>query len=176
MYPAVKLDWDFNGFFCFIFFDSTNFWFQTRDALTPEEIYNGCYVNIHDNKNEIFDSLRNNPKVSFDGKCFSYKVMPYLHFFGKFLYIFSRYMLILNTMRYMWILDTSILISCYCTRQYIFPPLLNFQPTKSRSPKALIGTHLANKRKRTKWLVLLSFGVMSWWLVEMFVCFLTSYM
>ncbi|XP_078153028.1 uncharacterized protein LOC144548199 [Carex rostrata] len=47
--------------------------YKTRDALTPEEIYNGCYVNIHDNKNEIHDSLRNNPKVFFDGKRFSYK-------------------------------------------------------------------------------------------------------
>ncbi|KAF3323430.1 transcription initiation factor IIE subunit beta [Carex littledalei] len=47
--------------------------FETREALTAEEIYNGCYVDIHDNNNEIYDSLRNNLKVSFDGKRFSYK-------------------------------------------------------------------------------------------------------
>lgn len=47
--------------------------FETREALTAEEIYNGCYVDIHDNNNEISDSLRNNLKVSFDGKRFSYK-------------------------------------------------------------------------------------------------------
>ncbi|KAJ4798231.1 Transcription initiation factor IIE subunit beta [Rhynchospora pubera] len=46
---------------------------KAREALTAEEIYNGCYVDIHDNNNEIFVSLRNNPKVSFDGKRFSYK-------------------------------------------------------------------------------------------------------
>jgi hypothetical protein len=63
-----------------------------RHALTPEEIYNGCYVNICDNNNEIFDSLRNNPKVSFDGKRFSYKVISYLSFLEQvFCTTFSKY-------------------------------------------------------------------------------------
>jgi transcription initiation factor TFIIE subunit beta len=57
------------------------FFFQTREALTAEEIYNGCYVDIHDNNNEIYDSLRNNLKVSFDGKRFSYKVISLIFCF-----------------------------------------------------------------------------------------------
>lgn len=45
---------------------------QTRQALTPEQINEACYVDINANK-AVFDSLRNNPKVKYDGKRFSYK-------------------------------------------------------------------------------------------------------
>ncbi|KAJ4712977.1 Transcription initiation factor IIE subunit beta [Melia azedarach] len=45
---------------------------ETRQALTPEQINDACYVDINSNK-AVFDSLRNNPKVSYDGRRFSYK-------------------------------------------------------------------------------------------------------
>jgi len=47
--------------------------FQTRQAFTAEQINEATYVDIHGNK-AVFDSLRNNPKVSYDGRRFSYKV------------------------------------------------------------------------------------------------------
>lgn len=46
---------------------------QTRQAFTPELINEACYVDVNANKG-VFDSLRNNPKVHYDGKRFSYKV------------------------------------------------------------------------------------------------------
>ncbi|KAK6137627.1 hypothetical protein DH2020_028653 [Rehmannia glutinosa] len=46
--------------------------FETRQAFTPEQINEACYVDINANKS-VFDSLRNNPKVRYDGKRFSYK-------------------------------------------------------------------------------------------------------
>jgi hypothetical protein len=46
---------------------------QTRQAFTAEQINETTYVDIHGNK-AVFDSLRNNPKVSYDGRRFSYKV------------------------------------------------------------------------------------------------------
>ncbi|KAG8374897.1 hypothetical protein BUALT_Bualt10G0043400 [Buddleja alternifolia] len=46
--------------------------FETRKAFTPEQINEVCYVDINANKS-VFDSLRNNPKVSYDGNRFSYK-------------------------------------------------------------------------------------------------------
>ncbi|CAL5332326.1 unnamed protein product [Camellia sinensis] len=45
---------------------------QTRQAFTPEQINEACYVDINSNK-AVFDSLRNNPKVNYDGRCFAYK-------------------------------------------------------------------------------------------------------
>uniref|UniRef100_A0A5B6ZG83 TFIIE beta domain-containing protein n=1 Tax=Davidia involucrata TaxID=16924 RepID=A0A5B6ZG83_DAVIN len=45
---------------------------ETRQAFTPEQINEACYVNTNANK-AVFDSLRNNPKVYYDGKRFSYK-------------------------------------------------------------------------------------------------------
>ncbi|XP_042496971.1 uncharacterized protein LOC122075860 [Macadamia integrifolia] len=45
---------------------------ETRLAYTPEQINEACYVDVNANK-AVFDSLRNNPKVHYDGKCFSYK-------------------------------------------------------------------------------------------------------
>ena len=46
---------------------------QTRLSYTPEQINQECYVDVNANK-AVFDSLRNNLKVSYDGKSFSYKV------------------------------------------------------------------------------------------------------
>ncbi|GAV77005.1 hypothetical protein CFOL_v3_20477 [Cephalotus follicularis] len=45
---------------------------ETRQAFTPELINEACYVDVRANK-AVFDSLRNNPKVHYDGKRFSYK-------------------------------------------------------------------------------------------------------
>ncbi|WJZ85955.1 hypothetical protein VitviT2T_005461 [Vitis vinifera] len=45
---------------------------ETRQAFTPEQINEACYVDMTANK-AVFDSLRNNPKVNYDGKRFSYK-------------------------------------------------------------------------------------------------------
>ncbi|CAL5417464.1 unnamed protein product [Camellia sinensis] len=45
---------------------------NTRQAFTPEQINEACYVDINSNK-AVFDSLRNNPKVNYDGRCFAYK-------------------------------------------------------------------------------------------------------
>ncbi|EPS67610.1 hypothetical protein M569_07158, partial [Genlisea aurea] len=46
--------------------------YETRQTLTPDQINESCYVDVIANK-AVFDSLRNNPKVKFDGKAFSYK-------------------------------------------------------------------------------------------------------
>ena len=46
---------------------------QTRQALTPEQINEACYVDMRANK-DVFDNMRKNPKVKFDGERFSYKV------------------------------------------------------------------------------------------------------
>ncbi|EES11397.1 hypothetical protein BDA96_06G228700 [Sorghum bicolor] len=46
--------------------------YKTRQAFTAEQINDATYVDIHGNK-AVFDSLRNNPKVSYDGRRFSYK-------------------------------------------------------------------------------------------------------
>ncbi|XP_010261945.1 PREDICTED: general transcription factor IIE subunit 2-like [Nelumbo nucifera] len=45
---------------------------ETRQAFTPEQINEACYVDTNSNK-AVFDSLRNNPKVNYDGRRFSYK-------------------------------------------------------------------------------------------------------
>jgi transcription initiation factor TFIIE subunit beta len=42
---------------------------QTRQAYTAEQINEATYVDIHGNK-AVFDSLRNNPKVHYDGRRF----------------------------------------------------------------------------------------------------------
>ncbi|CAN6442578.1 unnamed protein product [Victoria cruziana] len=46
--------------------------FETRLALTPEQINEFCYVDINANK-AVFDILGKNIKVNYDGRCFSYK-------------------------------------------------------------------------------------------------------
>lgn len=45
---------------------------ETRQAFTAEEINEKCYVDIIGN-NAVLDNLRNNHKVSYDGRRFSYK-------------------------------------------------------------------------------------------------------
>ncbi|KAF3632461.1 heat shock transcription factor HSF29 family protein [Capsicum annuum] len=45
---------------------------ETRQAYTPQQINEACYVDINGNK-AVFDSLRNNLKVHYDGNRFSYK-------------------------------------------------------------------------------------------------------
>ncbi|CAA7409188.1 unnamed protein product [Spirodela intermedia] len=45
---------------------------QTRQAFTPEQINEACYVDVIANKT-VFESLKNNHKVSYDGHRFSYK-------------------------------------------------------------------------------------------------------
>ncbi|CAK8564171.1 unnamed protein product [Lathyrus sativus] len=46
--------------------------FETRKAYTPEQIIEACYVDMRANK-DVFDNLRKNPKVHYDGQRFSYK-------------------------------------------------------------------------------------------------------
>ena len=60
--------------------------FETRQAFTPEQINERCYVDMLSNK-AVFDSLRNNPKVYYDGRRFSYKVrlIRYLPLLKSFL-------------------------------------------------------------------------------------------
>ncbi|KAJ4850568.1 hypothetical protein Tsubulata_030037 [Turnera subulata] len=45
---------------------------ETRQALTPEQINEACYVDLNSNK-AVFDSLKNNCKASYDGRRFAYK-------------------------------------------------------------------------------------------------------
>lgn len=45
---------------------------ETRQAFTVEQINEACYVDMKANK-AVFDSLKKNPKVHYDGRCFSYK-------------------------------------------------------------------------------------------------------
>ncbi|CAI8619381.1 unnamed protein product [Vicia faba] len=45
---------------------------ETRKAYTPEQINEVCYVDMRANK-DVFDNLRKNPKVYYDGQRFSYK-------------------------------------------------------------------------------------------------------
>ena len=47
---------------------------QTRQAFTAEQINDETYVDINGNK-AVFESLRNNLKVHYDGRRFSYKVI-----------------------------------------------------------------------------------------------------
>ncbi|GMJ15032.1 hypothetical protein like AT4G20330 [Hibiscus trionum] len=46
--------------------------YQTRQAYTPEQINEACHVDVNGNR-DVFEGLRKNPKVYFDGKRFSYK-------------------------------------------------------------------------------------------------------
>lgn len=45
---------------------------ERREALTPEQINEACYVDVNANR-AVFESLKNNPKVNYDGRFFSYK-------------------------------------------------------------------------------------------------------
>lgn len=55
---------------------------QTRKALTIEQINEACYVDMRANK-DVFESMRKNPKVKYDGERFSYKVT----FYGNHIYL-----------------------------------------------------------------------------------------
>ncbi|XP_047329488.1 uncharacterized protein LOC124932847 [Impatiens glandulifera] len=46
--------------------------FETRREYTPEQINEACFVDVKANK-AVFESLRNNLKVKYDGNFFSYK-------------------------------------------------------------------------------------------------------
>lgn len=46
--------------------------YETRQAHTPDQINESTYVDIKSNK-AVFDSLKNNTKVRYDGRRFSYK-------------------------------------------------------------------------------------------------------
>ncbi|RCV46300.1 hypothetical protein SETIT_9G520600v2 [Setaria italica] len=47
---------------------------KTRQAFTAEQINEATYVDIRGNK-AVFDSLKNNPKVKFEGEHFFYKAL-----------------------------------------------------------------------------------------------------
>jgi len=45
---------------------------ETRQSLLPEEINDLCFVDVKNNK-DVFESLKSNVKVAFDGQRFAYK-------------------------------------------------------------------------------------------------------
>ncbi|KAJ7952348.1 Transcription initiation factor IIE subunit beta [Quillaja saponaria] len=63
---------------------------ETRQALTPEQINEACYVDVNANK-AVFDSLRNNLKVSYDGRRFSYKSKHDLKDKSQLLYLIRKF-------------------------------------------------------------------------------------
>uniref|UniRef100_A0A7N0T0K0 TFIIE beta domain-containing protein n=1 Tax=Kalanchoe fedtschenkoi TaxID=63787 RepID=A0A7N0T0K0_KALFE len=64
--------------------------YETRKALTAEEINAETYVDMKANK-AVFDSLKNNPKVLYDGTHFSYKVMHEVKEKWELLYLVRKY-------------------------------------------------------------------------------------
>uniref|UniRef100_A0A9I9DDA4 TFA2 Winged helix domain-containing protein n=1 Tax=Cucumis melo TaxID=3656 RepID=A0A9I9DDA4_CUCME len=62
----------------------------TRQAFTPEQINEACYVDINSNK-AVYDSLRNNPKVHYDGRRFSYKSKHDLKDKNQLLYLIRKF-------------------------------------------------------------------------------------
>ncbi|KGN53349.1 general transcription factor IIE subunit 2 [Cucumis sativus] len=63
---------------------------ETRQAFTPEQINEACYVDINSNK-AVYDSLRNNPKVHYDGRRFSYKSKHDLKDKNQLLYLVRKF-------------------------------------------------------------------------------------
>ncbi|CAK9324144.1 unnamed protein product [Citrullus colocynthis] len=63
---------------------------ETRQAFTPEQINEACYVDINSNK-AVYDSLRNNPKVHYDGRRFSYKSKHDLKDKSQLLYLIRKF-------------------------------------------------------------------------------------
>ncbi|KAF3957705.1 hypothetical protein ACB098_10G064000 [Castanea mollissima] len=63
---------------------------ETRLAYTPEQINDAVYVDINSNK-AVFDSLRNNLKVHYDGKRFSYKSKHDLKDKSQLLYLVRKF-------------------------------------------------------------------------------------
>ncbi|XVF50285.1 hypothetical protein PTKIN_Ptkin04bG0084000 [Pterospermum kingtungense] len=49
-----------------------DFLFQTRQAFTSKQINEACYVDVNRNR-DVFEGLKKNPKVNYDGNLFSYK-------------------------------------------------------------------------------------------------------
>ncbi|KAI4347654.1 hypothetical protein L6164_008446 [Bauhinia variegata] len=64
--------------------------YEKRQALTPEQINEACYVDMNAKK-AVFDSLRNNPKVYFDGKRFAYKSKHDLRDKGQLLHLIRKF-------------------------------------------------------------------------------------
>jgi len=64
--------------------------YKTRQAYTAEQINEATYVAINSNK-AVFDSLRNNLKVQFDGKRFAYKSKHDLNGKDQLLYLIRKY-------------------------------------------------------------------------------------
>nr|XP_023929599.1 uncharacterized protein LOC112040902 [Quercus suber] len=67
-----------------------NLLLETRQAFTPEQINEVTYVDINANK-AVFDSLRNNLKVNYDGKRFSYKSKHDLRDKEQLLYLIRKF-------------------------------------------------------------------------------------
>ncbi|XP_054808545.1 transcription initiation factor IIE subunit beta-like [Prosopis cineraria] len=63
---------------------------ETRQAFTPEQINEACYVDMKSNK-DVFDSLRKNPKVHYDGERFSYKSKHDLKDKNQLLYLIRKF-------------------------------------------------------------------------------------
>nr|AFK37907.1 unknown [Medicago truncatula] len=63
---------------------------ETRQAFTPEQINEACYVDMRANK-DVFGSLRKNPKVEYDGQRFSYKAKYGLKEKSELLQLIRRY-------------------------------------------------------------------------------------
>ncbi|CAH8275953.1 unnamed protein product [Arabidopsis lyrata] len=64
--------------------------FEKRLALTPEQINELCYIDMHANK-AVFDSLRKNPKAHYDGRRFSYKATHDVKDKNQLLSLVSKY-------------------------------------------------------------------------------------
>ncbi|KAI4377691.1 hypothetical protein MLD38_015278 [Melastoma candidum] len=64
--------------------------FETRQALTPEQINEACYVDMNANK-AVFDSLANNPKVHYDGRRLSYKAKHDVKDKNQLLYLIRKF-------------------------------------------------------------------------------------
>ncbi|KAK9994983.1 hypothetical protein SO802_024686 [Lithocarpus litseifolius] len=67
-----------------------NLLLETRQAFTPEQINEVTSVDINANK-AVFDSLRNNLKVNYDGKRFSYKSKHDLRDKEQLLYLIRKF-------------------------------------------------------------------------------------
>jgi hypothetical protein len=60
---------------------------QTRQAMLPDEINDACFVDVKNHK-EVFESLKSNVKVSFDGQRFAFKVTTFLFYNPSFKFMF----------------------------------------------------------------------------------------
>jgi transcription initiation factor TFIIE subunit beta len=60
---------------------------QTRQAMLPDEINDACFVDVKNHK-EVFESLKSNVKVSFDGQRFAFKVTNFLFYNPSFKFVF----------------------------------------------------------------------------------------